>query len=180
MESLLYVYTRGIDGYLNATACCKLYKKRWIKFKCMQSTIECFHQAKQELGSGVPLFEITYGRSGTTWLHPYLIPHFTGWLIRGGVKAREEADCQERLAYKLRGEVEITTPVGRIDILTKKEIIEIKTAKDWKEGIGQLMVYSLYYPMHQRRLHLFGSVDESYRRMIRDHCFKFGIRVTWD
>lgn len=35
-------------------------------------------------------------------------------------------------------------------------LIEVKFFKEWKEGIGQLVLYGLEYPNHKKVLHLFG------------------------
>ena len=52
----------------------------------------------------------------------------------------------------LNGQREVNTPCGRIDILTKEQIIEVKEYKGWKAALGQILVYSNFYPEHQRRI----------------------------
>lgn len=99
----------------------------------------------------------------------------------GKVKqCKPEQKVQLRLQRKLGGSIEVVTPAGKIDLLTSTEIIEIKKVCNWKAAIGQVMVYSLYYPSHQRRIHLFGQYHQSYRLMVEKDCEKLGIIVTWE
>ncbi len=74
---------------------------------------------------------------------------------------------------------EVRTLAGNIDILTQSEIIEVKKIINWKSGVGQVLIYGHYYPSHQKRLHLFGETQESYLKMIKSHCKKLKIKVTW-
>ncbi|MBE9018895.1 hypothetical protein C7Y66_11005 [Chroococcidiopsis sp. CCALA 051] len=70
-----------------------------------------------------------------------------------------EYQIRDRLHAELGGLVEVITPAGRIDLLTDTEIIEVKAVKDWKAALGQILVYSGFYPQHQKRLHLFGTAS---------------------
>lgn len=91
-----------------------------------------------------------------------------------------EKEIRDNLAKLNNGVVEIITEVGQIDILTDTEIIEIKNAKYWKQAVGQLLIYSYYYPQHRKRLHLFDLYDNSAKRIIENHCNRFNIHVTWE
>ena len=84
---------------------------------------------------------------------------------------------RDNLKSQLGGLTEVTTPAGRIDLLTDTEIIEVKRVKDWKAGL----VYSGFYPEHQKRLHLFGSAE--YEKQIADiaaSCLVFDVLVSFD
>lgn len=70
-----------------------------------------------------------------------------------------EYQIRDRLHAELGGLVEVITPAGRIDLLTDTEIIKVKAVKDWKAALGQILVYSGFYPQHQKRLHLFGTAS---------------------
>lgn len=72
---------------------------------------------------------------------------------------------------------EVNTPVGRIDCMNSNEIVEIKSAKKWKEGIGQLMSYGYFYPKHRRILHLYGYVKPEVLKNVVKVCEKIDIRV---
>ena len=88
-----------------------------------------------------------------------------------------EKQIQIRLLKELGGEIEIKTEFGDIDLLTKTEIIEIKNGMNWKHGLGQLCVYSEYFPEHKKRLHLF---DLEYNERINELCKKYNIEVTYE
>jgi|DEB19_MinimDraft_3_1074340.scaffolds.fasta_scaffold00234_8 hypothetical protein len=90
-----------------------------------------------------------------------------------------EKNIQAYLARKLKGKIEIKTLAGFIDILTQTEIIEVKNIREWKSALGQILVYGDYYPSHQKRIHLFGETEESFLNMVRQHCEKRGVKVTW-
>lgn len=90
-----------------------------------------------------------------------------------------EYQIRDRLRAELGGLVEVITPAGRIDLLTDTEIIEVKAVKDWKAALGQILVYSGFYPQHQKRLHLFGTARELQALAdIEAAVIGFGIKVT--
>ncbi len=95
-----------------------------------------------------------------------------------------EAWYRDRLAQELGGKpkvkIEKNTPVGRIDILTPTEVIEVKKVCGWKWAIGQVKSYGLYYPKHKLRIHLFGAMTESKLKTIKEHCKAEGIALTWE
>lgn len=90
-----------------------------------------------------------------------------------------EQQVRDRLYTQIGGLVEIATPVGRIDLLTDSEIIEVKAFKDWKAALGQVLAYSAFYPEHQKRLHLFGTARELVALAdIEAAVLTFGVKVT--
>lgn len=68
---------------------------------------------------------------------------------------QKEKPIQTKLQAKYGGVIEVVTAYGRIDLLTNKYIIEIKTYNDWKCSIGQIIVYSMEYPKKKRMIYLF-------------------------
>ena len=56
---------------------------------------------------------------------------------------------------------EVKTPVGRIDILTPTDIYELKTYRQAKHAIGQLLSYSYFYPEHELNLVLFDVPEQA-------------------
>lgn len=91
-----------------------------------------------------------------------------------------EKTCQTRLALQLNGQTEVVTLAGNIDILTQEEIIEVKSIKNWKCALGQVLIYGQFYPSHVKRIHLFGETQESYLQMIIEMVSKFDVVVTWE
>ncbi len=90
-----------------------------------------------------------------------------------------EKAVRDRLHAQLGGLVEVATPAGRIDLLTNSEITEVKAIKDWKAALGQILVYSGFYPKHQKRLHLFGTAKElEVLADIEAAVLSFAVKVT--
>ena len=89
----------------------------------------------------------------------------------------KELEIQKKLQQELGGEIEVQTDVGFIDLLTNTEIIEIKNGNNWKHAVGQILMYSLEYPNHIKRIHLF---DIYKSKSIEEKCEKYGIKVTYD
>ena len=92
-----------------------------------------------------------------------------------------EAWYRDKLAGELGGKTEVyIDKVGRIDVLTNTEIIEVKNTKGWKSAIGQIKSYGQYYPKHKMRVHLFGKLTESKLETIQRVCKLEGITLTWE
>ncbi len=92
-----------------------------------------------------------------------------------------EAHIAKKLAASLcDAQTEVPTPVGRIDILTPVEIIEVKSVRLWKHGVGQLLAYQQSFPSRKLRLHLFGLSVRGLLPEIRKHCSKLAITVTYE
>jgi DNA-binding MarR family transcriptional regulator len=91
-----------------------------------------------------------------------------------------ERRIRDRLKVELGGEIEVATAVGRIDLLTATEVIEIKNINDWKEALGKLLAYSAFFPEHSKRIHLFGRVDLTKLALAQATCSEFGITVTFE
>jgi hypothetical protein len=88
---------------------------------------------------------------------------------------------RDELARELGGKTEVyIDKVGRIDVLTNTEIIEVKNTKGWKSAIGQIKSYGQYYPKHKIRVHLFGKLTESRLETIQRVCNLEGITLTWE
>ncbi|BAZ83811.1 hypothetical protein PN497_11880 [Sphaerospermopsis kisseleviana CS-549] len=99
------------------------------------------------------------------------------------INSRENMEfiVRDNLKSQLGGLTKVTTPAGRIDLLTDTEIIEVKRVKDWKAGLGQVLIYSGFYPEHQKRLHLFGTAEyEQQIPNIAASCVAFDVLVTFD
>ncbi len=73
----------------------------------------------------------------------------------------KKKSIQKKLRNKYGGEIEVITKAGKIDLLTGKRLIEIKTYKEWKCALGQLIAYSTFYPDHQKCMYLFNVGDNS-------------------
>lgn len=89
---------------------------------------------------------------------------------------QKEKEIQLVLLKELGGEIEVKTDSGYIDLITKNEIIEIKNGKNWKQAVGQLLIYSLDYPLHNKRIHLFDIKNDD---NINEKCKMYNITVTY-
>jgi len=100
-------------------------------------------------------------------------------------KTSKESQVAGKLYSKLaewydeeKVESQVTIKSGRIDILTPDEIIEVKNVRSWKKAIGQLFVYSKYFPEKHLRIHLFGKSNAIILEKIIKSCHYLKISVT--
>lgn len=101
--------------------------------------------------------------------------------LRRNVKPNQtENNVRNKLQEQIGGVKEVITSAGNIDLLTSHSIIEVKHIKSWKHALGQILVYSKYYPSHTKRIHLFGNTTTEYRNLVNDHCSLFNVLVTWE
>ena len=91
-----------------------------------------------------------------------------------------EYQVVQRLQAKLGGQTEIVTAVGRIDLLTETEIIEVKQVSDWKAALGQILTYAGFFPEHIKRIHLFGDCTPQKKEVICSTVFSFGVIATFE
>ena len=78
---------RSRDGYINATAMCRVSGKLWAEYRRRPSTQEFL--AELELGMGISHTQLIVTTLGTpggdarnqgTWVHPYVAIHLAQWL----------------------------------------------------------------------------------------------------
>jgi hypothetical protein len=66
-----------------------------------------------------------------------------------------EKYVRDELCKEVNGQTEYILPSGdRIDVITKNAIYEVKTPELYKSAIGQLIIYSQYFPNHKKILYL--------------------------
>jgi len=98
----------------------------------------------------------------------------------GGISETEtpEKIVTMKLKWKLGGELEVGSRYGKIDLLTNDSIIEVKRYKSWKHALGQVLIYGLEYPNHEKKLYLFGSSKPrpSTWSMIQEACSNFNVK----
>ena len=91
-----------------------------------------------------------------------------------------EYQVVQRLQAKLGGQTEVVTAVGRIDLLTETEIIEVKQVSDWKAALGQILTYSGFFPEHTKRIHLFGECTPEKKLVIYSTLLSFDVIATFE
>lgn len=178
------------DGYINITALTKAYFEKtgirrepngWLRSKKTQKLIQDFSTI-----SGLEYSKLIKVVKGMpvdgqgTWVHSQLAISFKAWLLDNAPTGNSEKQVQQRLQHELGGFCEKITPAGAIDLLTDIELIEIKAVKDWKNAVGQVMVFSVFYPQHTKRIHLFGKAEVELRIVICEVCEKLQIKVSFE
>ncbi|MBE9018894.1 hypothetical protein C7Y66_11000 [Chroococcidiopsis sp. CCALA 051] len=157
VDEQFYLLTHGVlDKLMDA----KLTAAEW-KLWAYLTKLDSWGDRYQNLDTLTVMAECnmskaTFYRAVARFQEMELLPK---WVKVRSVNTIEKSIC-DRLHSELGGLVEVATPAGRNDLLTNAEIIEIKAIKDWKAALGQILVYSGFYPQHQKRLHLFGSTKE--------------------
>jgi len=132
------------------------------------------------------IYRAVRGRGGHTYAHADIAKEYKRYLSKPGTpKWLQEGFVRNSLVKRLekeydRVETEVKNPAGSVDILTPKEIIEVKNSKNWKSALGQVMVYQLYYPELKKRIHLFGNKEKQPVSVIEQVCKKFHVTVTWE
>ena len=99
-------------------------------------------------------------------------------------KPRKSAqdEKQIQLAYHARhgGEMEVNTPLGRIDLLTSTTLYEFKHISKYKEALGQVICYSTYAPRANKVIVLFGCKSKQTQAIFdfQNICKDYGIKVV--
>lgn len=91
-----------------------------------------------------------------------------------------EYQVVQRLQSKLGSQPEVLTAVGRIDLLTETEIIEVKQVFDCQAALGQILTYSAFFPEHTKRIHLFGDCTPEKKQVISSTLLSFDVIATFE
>jgi hypothetical protein len=75
--------------------------------------------------------------------------------------------------------VEVSTPVGRIDLLLPTVIVEVKAVARWKEALGQVLSYSHFYPERDRIVHLIGPQNSFSATEPARICGHYNVTLCW-
>jgi hypothetical protein len=90
-----------------------------------------------------------------------------------------ESEVRDYVAEKENGKIEVACLAGRIDVVTDTDIIEVKVIYRWKDALGQVLAYKVFYPTRSPRIHLFGKLSTSYKEIIEKVCNVYGVVVTY-
>jgi hypothetical protein len=91
-------------------------------------------------------------------------------------RRQPERFVRDWLQAKIGGIPEAPTPDGPIDLLTDEEVVEVKAAHNWKDGIGHVLVKAQNYPDRHKCLLLFGEADYDLKQ-IQKRCDEFDIQL---
>ena len=181
-NSLLADNSRESDQFVNATAWCQKFGKRWAEFDRLPETkkfIRACCENKQ-----VPKKVLIHSVKGScTWVHPEVAVELFRWIQKGERRKLSdllESSVRDHLASKINGsKTEVVCKSGIVDILTYKHVIEVKTAKSWKAAVGQALVYSLEFPDRLPRIHLYDSGSQEFEMMVISFCNQLGVSVSF-
>ena len=181
------------NNYINATKLCSEYSKRYENWSRNILNNELIDEVKKEINAlnlstaeeFEPIITVKGGNKKLqfvtgTYVHPLLMPEIIRWIQIPRSK-QLEYDVQQKLNKKFNGECEVSTELGIIDILTDTQIIEIKNFKDWKSALGQILIYSTFYPEHKKCIHLFKTRnDKILLKKIEDVYKKYDVHLTYE
>jgi DNA-binding MarR family transcriptional regulator len=140
--------------------------------------VNCAEIARQLSGTERIVHRQTVSRALKTLIAKGYLPESFSFKFAPGDEA--ERKIRDRLRAEIGGEIEVITSVGRIDLLTEFEVIEVKEISNWKEALGKILAYSAFFPEHHRRIHLFGRCDLTRLALAQATCSEFGITVTFE
>ena len=90
-----------------------------------------------------------------------------------------EKEWMNALAKQLNGKTEQQINMGRVDIVTEKEAIEIDWLYKWHEGLGQALHYSIETKKQPTLALISLSTNDTVKLdYIRGICGKLGIRLA--
>lgn len=97
-------------------------------------------------------------------------------------KAVREKFVSDRIAIRENGRREVGCSSGTCDVITCQDVIEVKYFRQWKQAIGQSLVYALDCKL-QPRIHLYGWSNEAeifHKKLkkIKRYAAKLGIKVS--
>jgi hypothetical protein len=84
----------------------------------------------------------------------------------------EEHRLRDNLAAQVHGITEACLPYGRADVLTATAVYEVETARKWRDGVRQVLAYSLQTGLPPA-VALFGTIH-------RDDLLKLYIKLRGD
>ncbi|MDM8566676.1 KilA-N domain-containing protein [Candidatus Halobeggiatoa sp. HSG11] len=120
------------------------------------------------------VYKTTRGCTGATYAHSEIAEAYQLYLGKKvSPKYQIEKDVKNALIKKLQKiygtevKTEIAIETGFLDILTPKELIEVKNSKDWKAAVGQILIYGLSFPDRKKRIHLFDKKIENVLELSR-------------
>jgi hypothetical protein len=169
-------------NFINATELCLENDKKWAQFMHLATTKACLQELSLKLNVDKnSLYICKKGKGGSTFIHPELLPELQKWLKRQYRSDYAERSVKEEFVKNLpkNYKTEVACAAGFVDVITPKEVIEIKAIRSWKAAIGQAITYQLFFPEKSARIHLFGDKKSTDVAVIKDVCKSLGVRVTF-
>ncbi len=174
------------DGYVSLTDMAKASGKQVNHYLRLDATKAYLKALSLETGTSTSTLLFTVrgkGKKQGTWAHPIVALNFSQWCKSSQNKKitkTGELSIRDSLASQLRGQKEVPCKTGFVDVLTNQELVEVKGIKDWKEAIGQVLVYACEFPNNKPRIHLFGEASTEYKHMIMSFCSQLNVAVSFE
>ena len=99
-------------------------------------------------------------------------------VTQGVQKQGREKKVQLKIQQQIGGEIEVKVPCGYIDNLTDHFLVEVKTARRYKNAIGQVMAYGVYHPKCWKVIALY-DYEKINRKVVENVCCALDIEVWW-
>lgn len=99
--------------------------------------------------------------------------------VAGKVNHNLEKVYQLELQRRLGGQVEVQVPCGRIDLLTRDTIWEVKFSKNYKAAIGQALCYAVYKQGYKPGVALIGELSKQSKEIVERCCQALNIKLIW-
>jgi hypothetical protein len=169
-------------NFVNATELCIKNNKQSYEFFRLNDTKKLLKELSSKLA--VPENKLCIrkrGKGGSTYIHLDILPELERWLRKDSYGTYPEKSCKEEFVKTLpkNYKTEVACAAGLVDVVTPKEVIEIKAMRSWKAAIGQILVYRLYFPTKSPRIHLFGDDRNTDVKVIKEVCQTLGVKVTF-
>jgi hypothetical protein len=169
------------NRYINATKLCKQYGKEFKHWKENIGNKQLIEEVEKEINDKSFIIK-TGGKNELlrgTYVHEKLMNSIIEFIIKSR-NIQRELNIVDKMNIDLNGQREVITSCGRIDILTKEQIIEVKEYKGWKAALGQILVYGNFYPEHQKRIHLFNIPKNNIELdIIKEIYNKYDVILTY-
>ena len=148
--------------FINATKVCAIYGKRYENYIQTNKRKDYINNLSNQLGYQ-STFSIKGGKGNIydnirgTYVHEYIIKDVLEWCKNTKNNQPERLIVNKLIENMENYILEVPVSCGRIDILTDKEIIEVKEGTCWKSALGQILIYGHFYPDKKMRIHLFST-----------------------
>lgn len=128
-----------------------------------------------------PIFALKISKWVDEWRNYSDINNQKYWNAIGNLEP--SSNDQKELAIKLKlnktlkGKLEAEIDDEFIDILTDNKVIEVKTAKLYKQALGQVLAYGIHYPDRQKVIYLFDLDDNFNVKKVKKLYRKYDVKL---
>lgn len=93
---------------------------------------------------------------------------------------QQKQDIIAALAIAENGTINLTTPVGRVDVLTAAYAIQVEPIHQWQAAIALAAEQADVLPGIVGRAHLYGSEPSISPAAVEAEATTLGVTVTWE